>query len=228
MDKRVNDGEISLSLRGIGMTSQRTRNRLVSRLRAQGIKNTAVLDVMRRVPRHIFVDEALASRAYEETALPIGHRQTISQPFVVARMTECLVQAARLTTVLEVGTGSGYQTAILAKLADHVFSVERIEALLERARERLQLLRLNNVRTRHADGRTGWAEHAPYDGILVAAAPVVVPPALLGQLAIGGRLVIPIGRGPRQRLSVITRLTACYEQELVDYVRFVPMVGGMG
>lgn len=227
MDKRVDD-EISPSLRGIGMTSQRTRNRLVSRLRGQGIKNMVVLDVMRRVPRHIFVDEALASRAYEETALPIGHKQTISQPFVVARMTECLVHEARLTSVLEVGTGSGYQTAILAKLADRVFSVERIAALLDRARERLRILKLTNVRTRYADGRAGWAEYAPYDGILVAAAPVAVPPALLGQLAIGGRLVIPIGRGPRQRLSVITRLATCYEEELVDYVRFVPMVGGMG
>ena len=227
MDKRA-EREMSLLLRGIGMTSQRTRNRLVARLRAQGIKNTAVLDVMRRVPRHIFVDEALASRAYEEMALPIGHRQTISQPFVVARMTECLMPRTRLTTVLEVGTGSGYQTAILAKLADFVFSVERIAALLDRARQRLGILKLSNVRMRHADGRFGWAEHAPYDGILVAAAPVGVPPALVSQLAVGGRLVIPVGRGPRQRLSVITRSTTSFEQELVDYVRFVPMVGGMG
>lgn len=227
MDKRVDD-EISLSLRGIGMTSQRTRNRLVSRLRAQGIKNVAVLDVMRKVPRHMFVDEALASRAYEEMALPIGHGQTISQPFVVARMTECLVQGSRLATVLEVGTGSGYQTAILAKLADHVFTVERIAALLDRARGRLRILKLINVRTRHADGRSGWAEYAPYDGILVAAAPMSVPPALLGQLAIGGRLVIPIGRGPSQRLSVITRQATRFEEEVVDFVRFVPMVGGMG
>ncbi len=227
MDKRVDD-EITPSLRGIGMTSQRTRNRLVSRLRAQGIKNTAVLDVMRTVPRHIFVDEALASRAYEETALPIGHGQTISQPFVVARMTECLVRGARLTKVLEVGTGSGYQTAILAKLADRVFSVERIAALLDRARERLDILELTNVRTRHADGRSGWSEYGPYDAILVAAAPVGVPPALLGQLAFGGRLVIPLGRGPKQRLSVITRLATRFEEELVDYVCFVPMMGGMG
>ena len=227
MDKRVDD-EITPSLRGIGMTSQRTRNRLVSRLRAQGIKNTAVLDVMRTVPRHIFVDEALASRAYEETALPIGHGQTISQPFVVARMTECLVRGARLTKVLEVGTGSGYQTAILAKLADRVFSVERVAALLDRARERLDILELTNVRTRHADGRSGWSEYGPYDAILVAAAPVGVPPALLGQLAFGGRLVIPLGRGPKQRLSVITRLATRFEEELVDYVCFVPMMGGMG
>lgn len=227
MDKRVGR-VISPSLRGIGMTSQRTRNRLVSRLRAQGIKNTAVLDVMRKVPRHIFVDEALASRAYEETALPIGHGQTISQPYVVARMTECLVQGARLSTVLEVGTGSGYQTALLAHLAARVFSVERIAALLDRARARLHMLKLANVRTRHADGRSGWAEYAPYDGILVAAAPVGVPAALLGQLAIGGRLVIPVGRGPKQRLSVITRLATRFEEQLVDYVRFVPMVGGVG
>ncbi|MGF1614065.1 MAG: protein-L-isoaspartate(D-aspartate) O-methyltransferase [Gammaproteobacteria bacterium] len=227
MDKRVDD-EISLSLRGRGMTSQRTRNRLVSRLRAQGIKNMAVLDVMRRVPRHIFVDEALASRAYEEMALPIGHRQTISQPFIVARMTEYLMQESRLNSVLEVGTGSGYQTAILAQLVDRVFSVERIAALLDRARVRLQTLELANVRTRHADGRAGWVEHAPYDGILVAAAPLEVPAALLEQLAVGGRLVIPLGRGPRQRLSVITRGAAGYEEERVDYVRFVPMLGGMG
>lgn len=210
------------------MTSQRTRNRLVSRLRAQGIKNMAVLDVMRRVPRHIFVDEALASRAYEEMALPIGHRQTISQPFIVARMTEYLMQESRLKSVLEVGTGSGYQTAILTQLVDRVFSVERIAALLDRARGRLQTLELANVRTRHADGRHGWVEHAPYDGILVAAAPLEVPPALLEQLAVGGRLVIPLGRGPRQRLSVITRWATRYEEERVDYVRFVPMVGGMG
>lgn len=227
MDKRVDD-EISPSLRGIGMTSQRTRNRLVSRLRAQGIKNKTVLNVMRRIPRHIFVDEALASRAYEETALPIGHGQTISQPFIVARMTECLVQGAQLTTVLEVGTGSGYQTAILAKLADQVLSVERIAALLNRARERLGVLELTNVRTCHADGRLGWRRYAPYHAILVAAAPVGVPPALLGQLAIGGRLVIPLGRGPKQRLSVITRLATRFEEELVDYVRFVPMMGGIG
>jgi protein-L-isoaspartate(D-aspartate) O-methyltransferase len=210
------------------MTSQRTRNRLVSRLRAQGIKHGAVLDVMRKVPRHIFVDEALASRAYEEMALPIGHGQTISQPIVVARMTECLVQGPQLSTVLEVGTGSGYQTAILAKLAAHVFSVERISALLDRARKRLHTLKLINVRTRYADGRSGWAEHAPYDGILVTAAPVGVPSALLGQLAIGGRLVIPVGRGPRQRLSIITRQPTRFEEDLVDFVRFVPMVGGMG
>lgn len=227
MDRRVED-EITLSLRGIGMTSQRTRNRLVSRLRAQGIKNMAVLDVMRRIPRHVFVEEALASRAYEEMALPIGHGQTISKPFVVATMTERLVLGGRLTSVLEVGTGSGYQTAILAKLADQVFSVERIAALLDRARERLRMLKLTNVRTRYADGRAGWAEHAPYNGILVAAAPVGVPPALLAQLAIGGRLVIPIGRGPRQRLAVFTRLATGFEEELVDYVHFVPMIGGMG
>jgi protein-L-isoaspartate(D-aspartate) O-methyltransferase len=213
---------------GIGMTSARTRDRLIERLREEGIRDEKVLEAMRAVPRHIFVDEALASRAYEDTALPIGAGQTISQPYIVACMTEALVHGRRLKKVLEVGSGCGYQTAVLAALVDRVFSVERIDSLVASARERLRALGISNVRMRHADGFAGWPAHAPYDGILVAAAPGYVPPALVEQLEIGGRLVIPIGVQGAQRLLALTRTEDGVEEELLAHVSFVPLVAGTG
>jgi len=217
---------MSSSHQGIGMTSRRTRDRLIDRLKQEGIENNEVLEVMRGIPRHIFVDEALASRAYEDTALPIGFGQTISQPYVVARMTEALLRDGPVKKVLEIGTGSGYQAAILAKLAAEVYSVERIDALLKLARKRFQDLGIRNVRLKHFDGRLGWPEYAPYDGILATAAPAEVPGALLEQLAVGGRLVIPIGGRGTQELRLITRTGEGYEQELLDLVSFVPMLAG--
>ena len=214
--------------RGIGMTSRRTRERLIERLREEGIRNEAVLEAMRCVPRHIFVDEALASRAYEDIALPIGAGQTISQPFIVARMTEALVNDGPLGTVLEIGTGCGYQTAVLANLASKVYSVERVATLLGQARERLNALRLRNVRMRHGDGTEGWPEHAPYDGILVTAAPGFVPPSLLEQLAIGGRMAIPVGVQGMQKLMLFTRNHDGVEEEQLERVSFVPMMSGTG
>lgn len=211
---------------GIGMTSQRTRDRLINRLKEEGIQNHRVLDVMREIPRHLFVDEALSSRAYEDTALPIGSGQTISQPYVVARMTEALLQGGPLKKVLEIGTGSGYQAAILAKLVDELFSIERINALLKLARGRFYELGIRNIRLKHSDGRLGWPEHAPYDGILATAAPVQIPDALLQQLVIGGRLVIPVGDKGMQELRLITRTAEGYEQEVLDMVSFVPMLAG--
>jgi len=211
---------------GIGMTSQRTRERLAKRLEERGIQDPAVLRQIRDVPRHLFVDEALSSRAYEDTALPIGQGQTISQPFVVARMTEALRQGERLGRVLEVGTGCGYQTAILAQLADEVYSIERIGVLLEAARQRLRELRISNVRFRHGDGYAGWPENAPFDAILVAAAPAEVPPALLEQLAPGGRMVIPVGQSGMQQLRLIERTEEGLEGQVLDMVSFVPLVGG--
>src|SRR5258706_119105 len=174
------------------MASAGTRDRLVQRLRDQGITNLSVLDRIRNLPRHIFVDEALGSRAYEDTALPIGYGQTISQPYIVARMTEALLQAGAADSVLEVGTGCGYQTAVLAPLVARLYTIERIEPLLARARERLKELGLRNVRFRHGDGTLGWKAHAPFDGILVAAAPLTVPEALVRQLRVGGQLLVPI------------------------------------
>lgn len=219
---------MKLNLRGIGMTSQRTRDRLITRLIEMGIKSTAVLDVIRKTPRHIFVDEALASRAYENTALPIGFNQTISQPYIVARMTEALLEAGRPGSVLEIGTGCGYQTAILAQLADKVYSVERIVALMQKARTRLQTLKLHNVRLKHADGNLGWPEYAPYDGILVSAAPIGIPETLLQQLAPAGRLVIPVGQVGAQKLLLITRTDSGYREAELDLVSFVPMLEGVG
>ncbi len=215
-------------LSGIGMTSARTRERLVQRLREQGIGNLAVLDRIRNVPRHIFVDEALASRAYEDTALPIGFGQTISQPYIVARMSEALLEGPPLARVLEVGTGCGYQTAVLAPLVGRVYSVERIEALLQRARARLKELGIRNVRFRHGDGTEGWKSQAPFDGILVAAAALNVPEALLAQLAIGGRLIIPAGPEGAQQLLRITRREQGIERRILGPVSFVPLLGGTG
>lgn len=220
---------------GIGMTSQRTRERLIQRLQEEGIRNMALLEIMRSTPRHIFVDEALASRAYEDTALPIGHGQTISQPYIVARMTEALIGtnpgAAPLANVLEIGTGSGYQTAILARLVEQVYSVERIDPLIKLARQRFSELGLRNIRLKHADGILGWPEYAPYDGIIVTAAPSEVPLALLEQLAMGGRLIIPVGApvepsGHAQTLLRITRTPEGYQKERLDAVSFVPLVAG--
>jgi protein-L-isoaspartate(D-aspartate) O-methyltransferase len=215
---------------GIGMTSARTRDRLVERLKKEGIANRAVLDRIRNVPRHIFVDEALASRAYENTALPIGYGQTISQPFIVAMMTAALIEGLpvgkKLTKVLEIGTGCGYQTAVLAPFVQHVYSVERIQPLLQRAKEKLHELRINNVSLRHADGWHGWRSQAPFQGILVAAAPEHVPPELLEQLDEGGRMVIPIGGRGRQHLLRITRHGNEFDEEELTPVSFVPFVEG--
>jgi protein-L-isoaspartate(D-aspartate) O-methyltransferase len=210
------------------MTSQRTRERMVTRLMEQGIRDLRVLEVMRSLPRHLFVDEALATRAYEDTALPIGNGQTISQPYAVARMTEALLDGGRLAKVLEVGTGCGYQSAVLAALAGEVFSVERIGDLVRRTRERLQGLQVRNVRIRHGDGYAGWAEHGPYDGILAAAAPTQVPAALLEQLAEGGRLIVPVGERGGQQLLRISRVDGEIKQEVLETVSFVPMVHGAG
>lgn len=208
------------------MTSQRTRDRLVQRLQEEGISNMQVLEVIRSTPRHIFVDEALASRSYEDTALPIGHGQTISQPYVVARMTAALLESGPLDRVLEVGTGSGYQAAVIAPLAGQVYSVERIQPLLDQARARLSELKLRNVRLKHSDGSWGWPEFAPFDAIIATAAPEQVPEALLQQLAIGGRLVMPVGPQGVQELVLLTRTADGIERQVLDKVSFVPMLGG--
>ena len=214
-----------INLHGIGMTSQRTRERLIQRLADQGVNNTRVLDVIRTTPRHLFLDEAMAHRAYEDVALPIGFQQTLSQPYVVARMTELLLAGGPLGRVLEIGTGSGYQTAILAQLVDEVFSVERIKALQQKARQRLRQLKLRNIQLHYADGGMGWAEYGPYDGIVVTAAPERIPEELLLQLAVGGRMVVPVG-GDVQHLQIVTRTNEGYETEIVEAVYFVPLRSG--
>ena len=210
------------------MTSLRTRDRLVQRLRDQGIKNLTVLDRIRNLPRHIFVDEALASRAYEDTALPIGFGQTISQPYIVARMTEALLEGGPLQRVLEVGTGCGYQTAVLAPLVAQIYSIERIEGLQKRARARLKELDVRNVRFKVGDGSIGWRSQAPFDGILVAAAPLIVPEVLINQLVIGGRLIVPAGPEGKQQLLRIVRQAEGVERTGLGAVSFVPLVGGVG
>lgn len=212
---------------GIGMTSQRTRDRLADRLQAKGISNQRVLAAIRATPRHLFVDEALSSRAYEDTALPIGHRQTISQPYIVARMTEALLMRGEVRKVLEIGTGSGYQAVLLAQLVEQVYTVERIRELSIQARVRMRRLGVKNVRFKLADGSCGWPEHAPFDGIIVTAAPEEIPDALLAQLAVDGRMVIPVGHGGGvQRLVLITRTAGRYMQEMLEAVSFVPLVKG--
>ena len=208
------------------MTSQRTRDRLVARLSDQGITQPAVLDAVASTPRHIFIDEALAHRAYEDTALPIGHGQTISQPFIVALMTATLFNVPR-DRVLELGTGSGYQAAILAALCQRVFTIERIEPLIERARTRLQALNLNNVIMKLGDGYRGWPEQGPFAGILVTAAPRVVPEELFQQLEVGGRMVVPVGEDDVQELRVIDRTPDGYDEQVVEHVRFVPLLKGV-
>ena len=213
--------------KGIGMTSARTRDRLVQRLRDQGIRNEAVLEQIRNVPRHLFVDEALASRAYEDTALPIGLGQTISQPYVVARMTEALLDGFEGEKVLEVGTGCGYQTAVLAPLVKNIWTIERIPELLRRAKQRLRELDIYNVQFKPGDGWEGWPKYAPYDGIIVTAAPDVVPEKLLQQLAPGGRLIIPVGPQGVQDLVMLTKRGDHFEQVSLGAVTFVPLVKGV-
>ena len=218
---------IDVRMSGIGMTSARTRDRLVQRLRDQGITSPVVLDRIRNVPRHIFVDEALGSRAYEDTALPIGFGQTISQPYIVARMTEALLAGGPLSKVLEVGTGCGYQSAVLAPLVTKLYSIERIEPLYLRAKLRLEELELRNVRLKHGDGTLGWKSLAPFDAILVAAAPISVPEALLKQLQVGGRLIVPVGGEGHQELIRFTRKETRMERESLGPVAFVPLLGGV-
>lgn len=208
------------------MTSARTRDRLVRRLKEHGIRTEAVLNQIRNVPRHLFVDEALASRAYEDTALPIGHGQTISQPYVVARMTEALLSGFNGGNVLEIGTGCGYQTAVLSPLVKKIYSIERIPALLKRTRRRLRELDIYNVQFRPGDGWEGWPKYAPYDGIIVAAAASVIPEKLLEQLAPAGQLVIPIGPPGRQELMLVVRKDDHFEQSSLGAVSFVPLVAG--
>jgi|TARA_Y100000814_G_scaffold170710_1_gene124872 protein-L-isoaspartate(D-aspartate) O-methyltransferase len=216
-----------LNLNGIGMTSQRTRERLLGRLVEQGIVNMQVLDVMRSTPRHIFLDEALSHRAYEDVALPIGHGQTISQPYVVARMTEIATNSGRLDSVLEIGTGCGYQTAVLSRIAKKVYTIERIKPLLERAKKNLKLLGIRNVEYRHEDGSLGWEEKAPFDAIITTAAPQNIPEELYQQLSPeGGSLVIPVGADNQQDLKHIVRSGQKIHTENLGSVRFVPLLTG--
>ena len=215
-----------MSQQGIGMTSQRTRERLIQRLMDQGITRFEVLEAIRTVPRHLFVDEALAHRSYEDTALPIGYGQTLSQPYVVAKMSELALAQGRPKKVLELGSGSGYQTAILASLVDEICAIERIKPLLERARKQLRALRVRNVRLRHGDGLDGWASEAPFDLILGAAAPERLPAQLLEQLAPGGTLILPVG-GKQQQLMMVTATPEGYVEEVIEEVNFVPMVRGV-
>jgi protein-L-isoaspartate(D-aspartate) O-methyltransferase len=212
---------------GLGMTSQRARDRLVERLKAEGIRDPRVLEAIRTVPRHLFIDEALASRAYEDTALPIGRGQTISQPWVVARMTECLIEHGIPQRVLELGTGSGYQAAVLATLVPQVYTVERIDELLRQARRRLRRLGIDNVRSRHDDGRLGWPECAPFDAIIVTAAAEQLDPALLEQLGPGGVLVAPVGNSLAQQLLRFRRREdGSLQSDSLGPVMFVPLLGG--
>ena len=211
---------------GIGMTSQRTRDRLISRLREQGITDESVLEVLGRTPRHIFLDEALSHRAYEDSALPIGYQQTLSQPYIVALMTQLILSAGPRKRVLEIGTGSGYQTAVLAQLVERVYSVERILPLQSKARERMRTLGLSNVHMKHADGGLGWEERGPYDAVIVTAAPASVPAPLVAQLGDGGLLVIPVGDGRKQELKLFKKNGEALEEISVTPVMFVPLLEG--
>jgi protein-L-isoaspartate(D-aspartate) O-methyltransferase len=216
---------MSSRISGIGMTSQRTRDRMINRLREQGIKDELVLAAMLEIPRHIFLDEALATRAYEDASLPIGHKQTISQPYIVARMTELLRAGGNLGKVLEIGTGCGYQTSILSRVAQEVYSVERIAPLLEIAKEHFRELKLRNVKVKKADGHFGLPEMAPFDGIMVTAAATHIPDDLLRQLSVGGRLVIPVG-ATEQVLTLVERTAEDYRKTELEAVKFVPLMGG--
>ena len=212
---------------GIGMTSQRTRDRMVARLEELGIRDPRVLSVMSATPRHLFVEEALASRAYEDTALPIGYGQTISQPYIVARMTELVLQAGRPQRVLEVGTGSGYQAAVLAQVVPQVYTVERIAALADRARRLLLEVGFGNIRFRVSDGSWGWQEEAPFDAIVMTAAPAEIPQSLLEQLTPDGRLIGPVGSEGAQQLMVVRRENRSYVRQVVEPVSFVPLRRGL-
>lgn len=217
-----------LHLQGIGMTSLRTRERLVQRLIEQGIVQIDVLEVMRTTPRHLFIDEALAHRAYEDSALPIGFNQTISQPYIVARMTELIMAGTSPEArVLEIGTGCGYQTTVLARLVKHVYSIERIQPLLEKTRKRLRDLQIGNVSLKLADGSYGWPQHAPFDGIITTAAAEAVPRQLLEQLAEGGLMVIPVGTDRWQELKVYRKVEGEIKEEAIEPVRFVPLLNGV-
>lgn len=213
---------------GIGMTSQRTRMRMVERLRTQGIRDEIVLGVLGEIPRHLFVDEALASRAYEDISLPLGFGQTISSPYTVARMTELARGGGALNKVLEIGTGCGYQAAVLSRLAKEVYSIERLALLLAKARKHFRELRVANVRLRHGDGHVGMPEVAPFDAIIMSAAATHVPRDLLDQLNVGGRMILPIARNHEQRLCVIERLANGYIEKKMDVVKFVPLLPGVG
>jgi len=218
-----------MDTQGIGMTSMRTRDRMIDRLIGQGINSHKVLAAIRNVPRHLFVEEAFASRAYEDTALPIGHGQTISQPYIVAKMTELLTDQRHLKKVLEIGTGCGYQTAVLAQLVGDVYSVERILPLQKKAKDLLWNLKIRNIAYLHSDGGWGWQEKAPFDAILVAAAPPEIPEKLLEQLAVGGIMLIPIGRERGvQELQRVIRTESGYEVESLEAVSFVPFLPGKG
>ena len=219
----------SLELAGVGMTSQRTRERLISRLTEQGISNQQVLDVIRNTPRHIFLDEALSHKAYEDTALPIGFSQTLSQPYIVAKMTEILLSAGPLKKVLEIGTGSGYQATILAQLVTEIYTVERIEPLLIKAKEKFRKLRLTNISANLSDGSFGWEKESPYNGIITTAAPQSLPMGLVEQLAPDGILVIPVGGDGSQELTVVRRMgdSLKFDQEVIEKVNFVPLLSGL-
>ncbi len=215
------------NLAGIGMTSQRTRSRLVERLREKGIKEESVLKAIETTPRHIFIDEALAHRAYEDTALPIGMGQTISQPYIVARMTEILVDTGIMGSVLEIGTGCGYQTSILSQVSFQVYSIERIEALQKRALERFKALKLENISCKYGDGYLGWKEHSPFDAIIVTASPEQIPSALVDQLAIGGRMILPVAHvSGNQQLILLEKTEQGMQQTDLEEVKFVPLVAG--
>ena len=214
------------SVSGVGMTSQRTRTRMITRLREQGIRDERVLSAIAAVPRHVFVEEALASRAYEDTALPLGFSQTISQPYIVARMIELLRDGRELGKTLEIGAGCGYQAAVLAQLTDEVYAVERIEPLLAKAKSNMRTIQQFKVRLKYADGNLGLPEAAPFDTIIVAAAASSVPRVLLQQLALGGRMLLPLGTG-EQNLLMIERRAEGYVETRLDSVRFVPLLSGL-
>jgi len=223
----------SIRQEGIGMTSLRTRERLVQRLIDQGIQQIAVLDAIRTTPRHLFIEEALSHRAYEDVSLPIGFDQTISQPYIVARMTEIVMSALAKggsldnARVLELGTGCGYQTTILAQLVKRVYSIERISALLQKTKERLLQLGINNIQLKCADGRYGWPQHAPFDAIITTAAAPAIPKALVEQLAEGGVIVIPVGDSRQQELQVCRKINGEVEVESIEPVVFVPLLEGV-
>ena len=213
-------------IQGVGMTSQRTRDRLVDLLRKKGLKSNDVLNIIASTPRHLFIEEALSSRAYENISLPIGYSQTISQPYTVAKMTEVVLENNKADKILEIGTGSGYQTAVLSPLFRLVYTVERIAPLLEKAQVRFRQLRLNNILSHYSDGSWGWPAKAPFDAIIVTAAPEILPLTLLDQLADGGRLVIPVGRKGQQELVLYQRQGDEFIKTSIEGASFVPLLSG--